>query len=248
MDPAQSSISFNREKERKTMKKMIWILIVVTLITVVPMQGLACGWEFVSPIQHSYNGRNFSLHTFRGNVCTQCGFIRASQSDYNNEALVLVLRNKDIENNSCWVMYDSAIYAAPDAYSRNFGWVEFGENFHVGQVEVTGGDVWIQLKERADSSAPVVGWIKAENIYIDPYDHPLLGNNAEIGRTIEITASSGRGRMDAGTEYPYIETVHFKERYTVLDTKIGTNGNGWYKINVDGNEVWISSGLTKFVR
>ena len=64
MDPAQSSISFNREKERKTMKKMIWILIVVTLITVVPMQGLACGWEFVSPIQHSYNGRNFSLHTF----------------------------------------------------------------------------------------------------------------------------------------------------------------------------------------
>ena len=68
-----------------------------------------------------------------------------------------------------------------------------------------------------------------------------------IGCTIEITASSGRGRTGAGTEYPYVETVHFRERYTVLDVRRGSNNNDWYQIRVDGRAVWIASGLCRFV-
>ncbi len=231
------------------MKKMIWILIAVTLMASLPLQAMAAqnGWAFVSPIQHSYFGKNFSLHTFKGNVCTRCGFTRSSREEYNGQALALLYRNREITDNSCWVMYDSWVYVSADTASMRCGYLEFGETFHVAEVKNDGGRVWILLKERADSSAPAVGWIKAENLYIDPDDHPLLPDNYIIGRTVEITASSGRGRLGAGTEYPYVETVHFRERYVVLDTAVGSNGNGWYKILVDGNEVWISSGLTKIL-
>ena len=235
------------------MKKMFitFCLCVSLLLTALPTNALASryGWIFESPIQHSYNGKNFEIHCFRGNTCWKCGYTRESTAQYNNKALVTLYKlGNDILQNSCWTMYDCTCYGSPSEDSWQWGGLEYGHTYYVGDYEVIGDQMWVQLTESANEGAPVVGWVQAGNLYIDPFWHKVkIPNCLLIGRPIAITASSARGRLDAGTEYAYVATVHFGERYTILDSKIGTNGNTWYQINVDGLEVWISSGLTRLI-
>ena len=207
------------------------------------------GWVFESPIQHSYNGKNFEIHCFRGNTCWKCGYTREGSDQYNNDALVTLYKLGDtILHNSCWTMYDCPVYGSSSTESWQWGWLEYGNTYYVGDYQIIGNQMWVQLTERANDGAPVVGWVQAGNLYIDPFVHiSEMPDYMLIGRSVTITASSGRGRLDAGTEYPYVATVHFGDRYTILNSKIGTNGNTWYEINVDGLNVWISSGLTKLI-
>lgn len=67
-----------------------------------------------------------------------------------------------------------------------------------------------------------------------------------VGRMIVITAKSARARMDAGTEFSYLETIQAGEAYEILDAKIGTDGGVWYQILANGKMCWISSALASF--
>ena len=228
------------------MKKMIRIVLTVTMITMLPLCALADGWAFIGPVHHSYDGVHFSKHSFRGDVCTQCGYRRTPGPDLSPDPQLV--------DNSCWVMFDAPLYAAADGRWRVIGWVETGDTYHVADVAVCDGICLVQLKMRADRYSSPIGWVEAENLQVDLRPHPdPIGDggydrSSEYrGCTIEIIASSGRGRTGAGTEYPYVETVHFRERYTVLDVRRGSNNNDWYQIRVDGRAVWIASGLCRFV-
>lgn len=195
----------------------------------------------VCPICHKYLKVEyvFELHEFyNGNVCP-CGYVRPSNHVLLEEAKYLIYQN-NIYNHACWVMYFGKLYASPSSSSTKLGELDFGEGYYVNDYQQTGNTIWIELKK--SPSDPPVGWTTAEILSIDQKE--LKGPSGyEVGRTILITTSSGRGRADAGTEFPYLETVHYGDTYTVLDAKTGTNGNAWYKIRVDGREVWISSGL-----
>lgn len=64
-----------------------------------------------------------------------------------------------------------------------------------------------------------------------------------VGETCCIAASSANARAGAGTQYGIVEYVFEGQRYTILDTAVASNGRTWYKIRVDGQECWISSGV-----
>ncbi len=198
---------------------------------------LRCAWCDRLTDEENY----FILHTFSGNTCVYCGYQRATKQGLNTEARQLISAN-NISNHACWVMYRGTLFSEADAGSGELGILSFGEQYYVNDYAEKGGDVWIQLK-KLPSDSPV-GWTLAEQLSIDAMAPKEL-TGYETGHTIRIIASSGRARTDAGTEFAYIETVHYGDRYTVLDAKIGSNGNTWYKIRVSGQEAWISSGLAE---
>ena len=218
------------------MKKLIWIVLAVTLFTLLPLNALAGNWEFIAEHHHKQYGGRFEAHTFRGNRCTKCGYVRGEPQPG--------IFNETILNNSCWVHYDCTLYNAPNG--SPIAWQEKIENYYVGDYVYEGGIMWVLLKTRADSYAPLVGWVDASNIRFDPSPGHIVPGSV-VGCTIVITASSGRGRQGPGTEYAYVETVRWKERYVILGQTIGSNGNTWYKIKVGSNMVWISSGLAKLI-
>ena len=188
---------------------------------------------------------DFDEHYFssaNGGICVKCGYERPTKEDLKKEASNLIYLD-NIVNHGCWVMYKGTLYSSASSSSYNLGALEFGEGYYVNAYQQVGNNIWIQIK-KLPSEEPI-GWVQANILSIDQKG-PQEPTGYEIGRMIRITTSSGRGRADAGTEFPYLETVHYGERYTVLDAKIGTNGNTWYEIRVDGRLVWISSGLATF--
>ena len=218
------------------MKKTLAVLAALILVCLVSFPASADGWAFIAEAHHSRDGVHFEQHTFRGSRCAVCGYERSPQT---GEFTV------DIIGHSCWVMYDCPLYASPSLPYQT-GWADTVSNYHVGDYVFLYGAAWVQLKTRADSGAPAVGWVRAENLKIDGTTHIVSGD--VTGCVIEITASSGRGRQGPGTEYAYLETVRFRERYVVQGTATGSNGSTWYRIVVDSRPVWISSGLAKLVR
>ena len=217
------------------MKKMIWIVLAVSLFTILPIQAMAGEWEFIAEHHHKWTGGKFEAHTFRGDYCTKCG--------YQRDQTVGGTFNPSIIDNSCWVHYDCSLYDAPNG--SRIGSTEKIRNCHVGDYAYSNGTMWVLLKERADSNAPIIGWVDARNLRIDGCDHVV--DYDVIGCIIQATCSSGRGRQGPGTEYAYLETIHWGEYYQILDQTIGSNGNTWYKVRVDGRLVWIAAGLTKIV-
>lgn len=64
-------------------------------------------------------------------------------------------------------------------------------------------------------------------------------------KTVTINAESLNVRGGAGTTYAKVGSVKKGEKYTLLETKSGTDGN-WYKIKLsDGKEGWVSSQYAK---
>ncbi len=53
-------------------------------------------------------------------------------------------------------------------------------------------------------------------------------------------------RRNAGTEFEMVARVNGSEQYPAYASKIGTNGNTWYYIYVDGVWGWISSASVRF--
>ena len=70
-------------------------------------------------------------------------------------------------------------------------------------------------------------------------------NTATTNKTVTINAESLNVRGGAGTTYAKVGSVKKGEKYTLLETKSGTDGN-WYKIKLsDGKEGWVSSQYAK---
>ena len=244
--------NLNNDYEGVSQMKKVSLIIVcaVMLLTVFPMNALAganCNYKYESPVKHSYNGRSFHLHSFSGDRCIYCGYTREGQDGYNRTNLnTLQKLGNEIMLNSCWVMYDCPVYSDSTESSWVCDWLTFnGTDYYVGDYEVFGDQMWVKLIKSAHYGADEIGWVYAGNLYIDENSHP--GQSSDIGRPITVTASSAKVRSDAGTEFAWIATVHHGDQFWILDAKTGTNGNGWYKINVDGSEVWIAAGLTDFI-
>ena len=240
-------------KEVTNMKKVTLLIVcAVMLLLAVPMNALAganCKYPYESPVQHSADGRHFYRHRFSGNRCIICGYVKEGRDTYNNMNLNTLRKlGDDIKLNSCWVMYDTPVYSDSSVRSRQWSWLQ-GDitiDYYVGNYQVYGDEMWVELIERAYDGAPVIGWVNAENLYIDPNHHPLP-ESGPFPSVIRVTASSARVRADAGAEYTWITTVKHGDRFNVLDAKVGTNGNGWYKIKVGGYEGWIAAGLTEIL-
>ena len=74
---------------------------------------------------------------------------------------------------------------------------------------------------------------------------PSNNNTTTTTKTITINAESLNVRGGAGTTYAKVGSVKKGEKYNLLETKAGTDGN-WYKIKLsDGKEGWISAQYAK---
>lgn len=176
----------------------------------------------------------FGWHNYSGNTCRDCGYKKPGKDALNREALLL---GDSIRDRELWVLYQAAIY--DDVNGGQVTLAQPNEQYYVMDYENNGNQIWIQV--RPTSSQNVIGWMKAENTAISARPDPVP--SGLVGRTFRITTSSGRARNGAGTEYAYVETVHYGETYTILDVAKAINGTDWFKLKVSGRECWVSSGL-----
>lgn len=65
-----------------------------------------------------------------------------------------------------------------------------------------------------------------------------------IGEWCCIIASSANVRAGAGTQYGIVGYVKENQWYEIIDCKVGSTGKVWFRIFVDGEYGWISSGVT----
>lgn len=71
------------------------------------------------------------------------------------------------------------------------------------------------------------------------------GTTTTTNKTITINAESLNVRSGAGTTYTKVGSVKKGDKFTLLETKAGTDGN-WYKIKLsDGKEGWVSAQYAK---
>lgn len=177
----------------------------------------------------------FGWHNYSGTKCKDCGYTKPAKDQLNNDVLQL---GETIRDRELWVLYQAGIY--DDVNGSQVTQAQPNEQYYVMDYQNYGDKVWIQV--RPTTSQTVAGWMKAENTAVSARADV---ENAEdlVGMSFRITASSGRGRTGAGTEYAYIETVHYGEEYIILDTATASNGTTWFKLKVSGQECWVSSGL-----
>ncbi len=177
----------------------------------------------------------FDWHQYNGNTCVYCGYVKPAKDELNRDALLL---GSDIVNRELWVLYQADIYSGVNGSRVTTARPE--EQYYIEAYQNDYNSVWIQV--RRTDSFNTIGWMKAENVAVS--ERPQQVNtNGLIGRSFRITVSSGRGRTGAGTEFAYVETVHYGEVYTILDVANASNGVAWFKLKVSGTECWVSSGL-----
>ena len=63
-----------------------------------------------------------------------------------------------------------------------------------------------------------------------------------------IIASTANVRSGPGTQYSIVTGVREGQWYEILDSTVGSTGKVWYRICVDGDYGWISSGVTNMER
>lgn len=66
-----------------------------------------------------------------------------------------------------------------------------------------------------------------------------------VGEYCTIYVGQGNARSDADDKSTKLQTVFKGERYEILDCKLGTTGKDWYKIRVNNQLCWVSSGLVE---
>ena len=128
--------------------------------------------------------------------------------------------------------------------------VSFREKYDVYQEKTASdGSTWYLIRvgktlcyipsRIAESYDRIENWTSAPVVTIRPDDGTV--------RTCRIIVDSGRARSDAGTEYEQVAVVYRNERYRILDEKLAWDGKIWYRIIVEGNECYISSGLAELI-
>ncbi|MBQ2954792.1 MAG: SH3 domain-containing protein [Clostridia bacterium] len=78
----------------------------------------------------------------------------------------------------------------------------------------------------------------------DPFADYQQTSTHLIGRWIRINPSSAHVRKEPNTNTATVGYVTQNQCYEILDCRIGNTGKVWYKIWVEGEYGWISSGLT----
>lgn len=64
-----------------------------------------------------------------------------------------------------------------------------------------------------------------------------------IGEECRIQAVSGNARSGPGQEYELVTVVYRGDYYKIYDVQMASNGRNWYKIRVNGQYCWVSSGI-----
>lgn len=77
----------------------------------------------------------------------------------------------------------------------------------------------------------------------DPFAGYQQVNTHLIGRWLRVNTSSAHVRQEPHTDTPTVNYVTQNECYEILDCRIGNTGRVWYKIEVERDIGWISSGL-----
>lgn len=78
----------------------------------------------------------------------------------------------------------------------------------------------------------------------DPFaDYPQTSTHL-IGRWFRVNPSSAHVRREPHTDTETVGYVTQYQCYEILDCRIGNTGKVWYKIYVEGEYGWLSSGLT----
>lgn len=78
----------------------------------------------------------------------------------------------------------------------------------------------------------------------DPFAEYPQASTHLIGRLAQVTSTSAHVREEPNTDTPTIGYVHRYDCFEILDCRIGSTGKVWYKISINGEYGWISSGLT----
>lgn len=218
------------------MRKIAWIVLAVMLLTMLPVFASAGGsWYFIGESTHSRDGVHYYRHTYNGGkYCTQCGHERQIQSQSGGF-------NPDILLNTCMIQYKTKVYSEP-GFVGFIGQASVGEYYAVADYVFTGGKAWVLLQKKENNGSRIIGWVVADDVKVDMANHYV--ENDMIGRTVTVKANSAKLREYPGTEYRQIGSVRYKDRFTVLDQTVGSNGNTWYLIEVDGVYGWLAAGLT----
>lgn len=99
------------------------------------------------------------------------------------------------------------------------------------------GNAWLNVLFRNQPA-----WISASLVEISGgYPEPVC-----IGCVVKITVNSGRARMQPDKDSAIVEYVRYGEQYTILDADVAPDNTTWFKIRVDGNLCWISSGIVDY--
>lgn len=195
-------------------------------------------------------------HTFRNNVCTKCGYNRntgrvekqkdsPSQSELQTQAYLL---GDKMIGGTVTAVYGGNIRQEPNEYSNRLGKIQVDETYKIYGYQVNSYNpvsVWINISYGGRDA-----WVSASLVQItENYGN---GNSSGVitddmvGCDVRIIVSSGRARINAGTEHPIIEYVHMDEIYRVLACKTASNGVPWYKIEINNTQCWISSEIAKY--
>lgn len=75
------------------------------------------------------------------------------------------------------------------------------------------------------------------------WDYGGMCSEYPVGRTCAVWVDSGRARSGPGTQYEQVAYINYGDRLLVLGRRLGNTGKDWYKVCIDGQECWISSGL-----
>lgn len=164
----------------------------------------------------------------------------------------------------CTVIYDADAFAGP-FYDGFMGWQDtIYRGTSAVLYEVDGGfgliecwndregkwwRAWVDL-DTLDCGDYYGGGSYSESeefpyVYESIYGNAGQNNSSRypVGEWCVITANSAWVRAGAGTQYTDVTSVHANEWYQILDCAYGSTGKDWYKICVNGQYGWISSGL-----
>lgn len=81
----------------------------------------------------------------------------------------------------------------------------------------------------------------------DPYADYQQSSTWKIGQWIRVNSDSAHVREMPNTTSRTVGYVTRNQYYEILDCRIGSTGKEWFKIYVEGEQGWISSGLVTLV-
>ena len=257
----------------KKSKVLVFLMVLVLSLSAVSAQAAVCyhkhtsevlsGWNYVewSSETHQvlykvtvvcrtcgdqvdlYSEGYFEPHTMVGKRCKFCDFsindLPTSEA-LQREALQRVTEDPEgIIGKTALVIHNGNIRAGASTLSADLGAVIADDKYEIVNYVVDGSNVWLEVKYGLGTAwvsaglARISGANAANNKYAEFY----------VGRTCTIKVSSGRARMAPDKDSPVLEYIKYGEQYTILDCESAVDDTLWFKIVVDNDVCWISSGI-----